>query len=528
MDNPHREYRIPDGLPVEALKSHLSALRPLGEEPPRVLRRTLLDTFDWRVWQAGALLEAIADEGGLRLRWRWLERDAPALEQDAPAEGIGFARDLPPGPVRDEAAAAAGIRRLLPVLELNTEVRTLCLRNDDDKTVVRLRHQAARVRGASGAPEVALAPRLTLLPLKGYEDELAEVRALLEDGLGLAPAEAPLMVEALERSGRRPGDYSSKLDYRLDPGERADAAARRILLGLLDTLEANVPGTRANLDPEFLHDLRVATRRTRSALGQIKGVFPPAVVEDFKARFAWLQQVTGPLRDLDVYLLGFEGYRAALPAPLRPHLDPLRAYLRAHYDEAQAALARELESDTFDRLLRDWGGFLTSPLPLDPEAPSAMRPAKALADERIWRMVRRVRREGRAITLESPAAEMHELRKSCKKLRYLMEFFQSLYPPGAVAGAIKLMKRLLDNLGDFQDLAVQADHLSAIARDMDRESRVDPDTLLAMGALVGDLYRRQQAARADFAALFAQFDGDDNRALLRDLFRPDPAAEEAS
>ena len=47
----------------------------------------------------------------------------------------------------------------------------------------------------------------------------------------------------------------------------------------LDTLEANVEGTRADLDSEFLHDLRVATRRTRSALSQIKAVLPAEITE---------------------------------------------------------------------------------------------------------------------------------------------------------------------------------------------------------------------------------------------------------
>ena len=74
----------------------------------------------------------------------------------------------------------------------------------------------------------------------------------------------------------------------LAPAIRADVGARRIHLALLGILMANDPGVRANLDTEFLHDFRVAIRRTRSLLRQIKHVFPPDVVEHFSTEFSWM------------------------------------------------------------------------------------------------------------------------------------------------------------------------------------------------------------------------------------------------
>lgn len=71
----------------------------------------------------------------------------------------------------------------------------------------------------------------------------------------------------------------------LDPQLCADAAMRRILLALLEAMEVNETGTIANLDTEFLHGFRVAVRRTRSVLGQMKTVFPPATLIRFQ-RFA--------------------------------------------------------------------------------------------------------------------------------------------------------------------------------------------------------------------------------------------------
>ena len=90
----------------------------------------------------------------------------------------------------------------------------------------------------------------------------------------------------------------------LAPTVRADIGARQIHLALVGILVANEPGLRANLDTEFLHDFRVAVRRTRSLLGQIRHVFPPDAVDHFSTEFSWLGRLTGPLRDMDVLVLG--------------------------------------------------------------------------------------------------------------------------------------------------------------------------------------------------------------------------------
>ncbi len=76
-----------------------------------------------------------------------------------------------------------------------------------------------------------------------------------------------------------------------------------IYQALLDNINRNIPGVLADWDTEFLHDLRVAIRRTRSGLSLVKKVLPDAVVARFKRDFGLLGSLTGPTRDLDVYLL---------------------------------------------------------------------------------------------------------------------------------------------------------------------------------------------------------------------------------
>jgi len=519
MDQIAREYLVPDGIGLEDIKTLIRDRMHFVADPSYEVTRRFLDSFDWRLYLAQATLEEQLDAKGRRLVWQDVDADTPPRIQPIDATP-GFAWELPAGAVRERLELVLGVRRLLPLLEVHSRVQPLRLLNEDDKTVVRLRLEDNRFRNAERDREGPLAARVCLLPVRGYAAELRGAARMLSRDLDPQPASNQVLVEALAAVGRRPGDYSSKLNYQLDGERRADAGAKEILRGLLDTLEANLEGTRANLDSEFLHDLRVATRRTRSALTQIKEVFAPELVEDYKNRFAWVQQITGPLRDLDVYLLDFDAYQASLPAPLQPHLEPLRTFLVGHYDAVHGALVEALDTTEFRDLLTSWRAFLEAPVPERSAVRNAMRPTKAVADARVWSMYRRVRKAGRAINLDSPAPELHELRKHCKKLRYLLEFFSSLYPRRQVGTLVKRLKRLLDNLGRFQDTAVQVDHLWETARRMQDAGDIGTDTLLAMGALIGGLFERQRQARIEFALIFTDFDAKPNRLLFRELFAP--------
>lgn len=518
MSDPSLNFLAPARVTSDTILALIGQRWSLSEEPSRTTERVFFDTFDWALFADGGILEWQQAPTGATLKWTPLDPEATPLSQPAPEEPA-FAADLAPGPVREQILKPTGIRRLLPVMEIRSRSRTLRLLDEEDKTVLRIAVDEGRFHDPVDAVEGPLGVRLRVLPLRGYDAERDLALEIISHELGMEPAQRPELLEALAAAGRTPGDYSSKLDLHLDQQTRADQITKTIMLVLLETIERNIAGTRANLDSEFLHDLRVAVRRTRSALTQIRDVFPTAIVAHYKERFAWLQQITGPVRDLDVYLLDFDNYQQSLPASLRPDLEPLRVFILSHYDQEQRQLAEALVSQEFTDLLGTWRAFLDAPVPEKPEAPDADRPIKTLANTRILRMAKRVRKEGLAITDQSPDEDLHELRKSCKKLRYLMEFFQSLYPQTEIRGLIRTLKTLLDNLGRFQDLAVQAEHLRDLAARMRAEDQASTGTLLAMGALIGDLLTHQKNARHEFSAVFAEFQGEQTQAQIRSLFK---------
>ncbi|MGD8911892.1 MAG: CHAD domain-containing protein, partial [Candidatus Thiodiazotropha sp.] len=452
-------YMLPDELDLDGLKQILSESYRFSEATPVKLKQTYYDSFDWRVWQAGGEL---LHEQGEQNRLCWVNRKTHQQLACQPIDASPeFPREMPQGPVRERLLPVLEMRVLLPMVQINQQRYTLRVLDEEEKTVVRvilLKNQFSAIKGRLKGD---LDGRIVLQPLKGYDSDFFKLKQQLAS-LKLRPSEQSLYDDALLGIGRKPGDYSSKLNFRLDPDAPAHVTARQIMLSLLNTLEANVDGTKANLDSEFLHDLRVATRRTRSAMSQIKGVFDADQLEPFKQAFGWIGQITGETRDLDVYLLKFPDYRASLPEALQADLDPFHTFLQQHHKQAQAELVRKINSPHFRKNLKNWRSWLLSSgiesdqTPESDLTPNAMRATAKLADKRIGKLYKRLLKDGQNIGQDTPAERLHELRKDCKKLRYLMEFFQSLYPKPAMRELIKALKVILDNLGEFQDLEVQA------------------------------------------------------------------------
>jgi CHAD domain-containing protein len=315
---------------------------------------------------------------------------------------------------------------------------------------------------------------------------------------------------------------STQSERQLCPAMSAGEAALLILQNLFRAMLDNEKGVLSTGDPEFLHNFRVAVRRTRSAMNQLQGVLAPPAQVQFRQEFAWLSEITGPTRDLDVFLLRFEEYRSILPEKFRDDLDPLVRFLEAHQRIERHRLAVELASPRYRQLKKDWTIFLFECC-VEENPPAAGRPVLEVAGHRIRKDLRRVIRTGQAIKDDSSPEVLHDLRKNCRKLRYLLEFFQSLYPPQKIARKISSLKILQDNLGEYQDLEVQSVALQEFAGQMAAEGEVPPLSLLAMGMLIEGLRCRQRQAREKFANRFAEVFQGKNRWLLPG---PKPSSKE--
>lgn len=435
--------------------------------------------------------------------------------------------DLAAGSLRERLAPLVGIRALLPQAEVELQRWTLSLTDGREKTVLRLRWEEGRVAGGLDGAWFQLTPRLYLSPVKGYRKPLLQAAVRLAAHDDFQPAGDDVLEEVLQLLGRRPDACSGKPEVSLRPEQPAGEALCTILLQLLEIMELNREGTREAIDSEFLHDFRVAVRRTRSALAQVKGVLPEPVSARFRKEFAWLGEITGPLRDLDVALLAFPDYQACLPAAQREDLLPLRDLLETRQREARRLLSRRLVGKRYRQLVEEWHRWLRNPEWGDPLPPKAMRPIAEVASKRIAKLAQRAFAEGEAIAPTSPAEALHELRKTCKKLRYLLEFFASLYPGTHHGKLVKALKGLQDNLGTFQDLSVQIEEVEGYRRELAAQPGIPPATLRALDNLEAQFFERRRQCREEFGARFGRFAGKGTRRQLAATLAAGTAPEEA-
>jgi CHAD domain-containing protein len=486
------------GLPSEG--DVLAALAPRfslsASSRPRHVRRTWLDTFDWRLHRAGLTLEYVTGTRPAEL----VLATAGGDQVSQPAGRLTWpvlAQDLPPGPVTTMIRPVAGIRALLAAARATSAVQDLRVLNPDTKTIAWIRVDRTTVNHPAAAE---LPARLQVTAVRGYQAQAQRVGELLAAAAGLDGHPGRPLDAALAAAGQRAEAYSNKISVRLSPGMPARGALQAVLLQLLDTLEANVPGTIRDIDTEYLHDLRVSVRRTRSALKVAGDLLPASLPARFRPEFKWLGDLTTPTRDLDVYLLNYAEMAGALVSATAAELEPFHAHLARRRVIEQRALRRGLRSARFSRLACEWRGTLTGLT-----VPDGGESAAHLATRRLRRVHRRVLRQGRAISAGSPAEQLHDLRKRCKELRYLLEIFASLYDPQAYQRALKDLKGLQDCLGEFQDRQVQQQEIREFAAQMMTDREMPATALLAMGELAGGIGRAQGRARAEFAERFAEF-----------------------
>lgn len=513
------QYQLPDAFQEAVFFATVGEHFPLQRECSAREQAVFYDTFDWRLYQKGLLL------------FRWQDclvlaslADQSPLSECAVADMPVFAEDLPPGELRHRLAPIIEMRALLMLFEKRSHLRTWRVLDEAQKTLAYLILEKAQLSGA-GKKRHSHAV-LWLKPLRGYEAHAESLhRFLIENGCQPVQKSWPEM--AAPAMGRTPGDYSSKLHIPLEAQQPSGEAVKTILRFLLNTLRANEEGIRKNIDTEFLHDFRVAIRRTRSALGQLKGVFPEAERQRFRKDFSYLGRLSNRLRDLDVYLLHEKEYQNRLPETLREGIDPLFEKLRVERRKEWRKMVRALRSPRYLQILQDWEAFLNAPGKNSAEAPNSGIPIGELARRRIYKRFRAVLKAGRGITDASPDRDLHALRLECKKLRYLLEFFSALFPEKEIQRLVKQLKGLQDNLGRFQDLFVQQETLLSWVERFSLADGEGKKTVLAIGSLVGSLEAEKRQVRSAFAGIFAKFASRGNRKLFKKLFAPPESAAAA-
>jgi CHAD domain-containing protein len=429
----------------------------LGGEPiePRLFVSTYHDTPDRHLARFGITLRH-RDESG---------RGAWQLKLPVRSARIEAEREGPPDEVPTELAelltTVLGGRELAPVARLRT------------------RREGLRVDGAE-----VVRDSVAVLDGDGVSATFSELEIELLDG----DADALRRIEkALRAAGAGDGESRPKvfraLGIQRGQGQtepERDPTAGRALAAALRTeyeqLLTNDPGTRLGVDPESLHQLRVATRRLRAFLRAGRPLVDRRWADALRKELGWLGSALGPVRDLDVMIEHLEAEARAFDGDDAFAAGGLVEQLEHERQRARAAMLRTMKTARYTKLLDRLERAGEPPL---------VGGDTELVD--IWRSEHvRLRKAVDALGDEPPDEALHGVRIKAKRARYAAE----LAGVDRYAGRAK---RLQDVLGTLQDAVTAEERLRTLALDR-------PEQALAAGRLVERERARQARSRAEWPA----------------------------
>jgi inorganic triphosphatase YgiF len=456
--NPVTEIELKLSFPPEAVRRIRA--HPLLKARVRPIVRKLFsiyfDTPGLDLWQRGVTLR-VRRAGG-----RWLQTvKGGGTVQAGLHERVEIETEIA-GPYPDCARIADGAltrifasrkvsAQLKPVFvtEVSRSSRLLEL---DPGAAVEVSIDRGEIRSGEAAESVC---ELELELKSGPAGQLYSfARKLLET--------MPLRVENRSKAdrgytllrGERPAPAKATATA-LAPELTVSDAFRAIAWTTLNHLQVNEHGMLEGRDPEYLHQMRVALRRLRSAFGEFTAVLPKTTANSLLTEFKWLAGVLGPARDWDVFVFD------TLP-PMREAFAEHAALKRFSREcmrlrrETHRKARRAVASARYQRLVLDFAAWITAEkwvVEAD-EVPfaTARSPAREFAAAVLERRYARVRKRGRKLR-QSSLAELHRLRIAVKKLRYAMDFLATVFAAKRARNMLSHLSRLQNILGAMNDAA---------------------------------------------------------------------------
>lgn len=491
-------YIIPENQSISALVSLLKASFRVRSLPDTVYHRVFYDTFDWRLTRNGASLEVLDDGPHPRIYWRVDDDSKPKIQLGL-RKVPHLADELPDCELRQQLKSVIAVRELSPRIKIRIKRQSLAVLDENDKIVVRLYfdvywYSASKLRAAR-----VLTRRLMIKAVKGYAEDYQRVEAFLADlPQPFQSARDNVLKLALIASGISATEYTTSLKLRLDPSMPGDQAMKMILLRLLEIMQQNTSGTIRGTDIEFMHDYRVVLRKIRVLLKQFEQYYPQDACNEYRRFFSKLSTLTNPVRDIDVFLVQLEDYQAVFDASDWQQLQSLRDYLLLSRAEAQDELNEELKSSRYRESIKQLREHLKHAV--NDTADDSEKPVNSVADELLREINQQTLKQGKALTRSSDAEALHDLRKTFKQLRYLMDFFSSLYPMVELRALTQSMADIQDDLGVLNDRYFQMAMVQAFI-----EQSKDEGAISIADQLIEILQQQQDDAAKDFKDSFKRY-----------------------
>ncbi|GKQ33964.1 CYTH and CHAD domain-containing protein [Streptomyces sp. A012304] len=486
-----RKYESDDsGLPDLTGVAGVAAVLDKGVAE---LDATYYDTADQRL--AAASLTLRRRTGGSDAGWHLKFPVAPGVRDEIRAPLSDTLPRALAGLVRSRVRDA----ELVPVVRLRSARDVRDLVDDEGRLLAEVSVDAVRADRLTGPGRSAQWTEIEVELADGGDPRFLDKVEKRLGKAGVRPsASASKLARALAETGPKKkrgraerGRAGEKPSTGQKPSTGPVTAGDHVLAYLRaqrDALVALDPAVRRDL-PDSVHQMRVATRRARSALRSFAKVLDRAVTDPIGQELKWLAGELGVDRDQEVLTERITTALTELPRPLvtGPVRNRLRTWSRARSGGSRRRLIAVLDGrrylellDAFDRLLDD---------------PPLLSAAAGPPEKVIAKAVRKDFGQVAALVEEAlgqpPGADrdlaLHEARKKAKRTRYSAEAAVSALGDRAT-DAVRGMKSLQSLLGDHQDSVMTREAL----RDLAAQAHAAGESAFTYGLLYGREERRAE------------------------------------
>ena len=232
-------------------------------------------------------------------------------------------------------------------------------------------------------------------------------------------------------------------------------AGRKIWLYHFAIMVSHEQGTLLGEDIEELHDMRVATRRMRSAFDIFSPAFNPKIMKRYLNGLRKIGRVLGQVRDMDVILQNGMIYQQQLNESDRTGIDPLLAEWKRVIETERIMLIKHLQSGEYEKFKQDFNRFLQangSDQAANDQGNEGISMVRDIVPILIYSRYAAIR-SYETIVPTASVSQLHDLRIEFKKFRYTLEYFKEILNE-SVSKLINEIKQYQDHLGELHDADV--------------------------------------------------------------------------
>ena len=493
------KFRLPQGMAADRVRAAVeSAGFRLTPGPSLAHEDRYLDTDDWVLYRSGIALRLRADAHGVRLEAKTIrsvsrralvraEWNQPAPEGEPPWALLG------PGDVDTLLHPLAGLQ-VLERLRIRARLRNdrecfSWLRGEERLGSLTVDHVHAM--NGSDTPSVSF-EEVEIEASVDEERSLDEARRAVEGATGMEANVASKLATALAVTGERVPERDERA-FVVHPADRLTDVAHKAIARQFQRMLWNEPGTRLGVDPEHLHDMRVATRRMRTALDLFETAIPDVPRREFANDLRWVGRALGRVRDRDVALLHVAALSEDAPELELPAWRIFRHSLELERARARVRLIARLDSERYAAFVERARAWVEAPAPTSADLPAGGSPAYTVASrliaERMGALAASYEEAERLVDQPS----LHAFRIAAKRARYAHEYFGDTAGPRAPRRA-KRLAGLQDFLGEHQDIVTLLRRLRKYAATVPARDR---ELTLSVGSAMGHLERAGRMRRGD-------------------------------